>query len=62
MINDALVAAEGVRFGKSRRAAGHKRERLVVAEAAKELSFSESVWSSRISNLVSSSSRTGSLT
>ena len=37
MVADVLVAAEGIGFGKSRRAARHMGERLVVAEAAEEI-------------------------
>jgi hypothetical protein len=37
VVDNSLITAEGVRFGKSGRAAGHKGERLVVAETAEEI-------------------------
>ena len=37
VVDDVLIAAEGVGFGKSRRAAWHIGERLVIAEAAEQI-------------------------
>ena len=37
VVDEVLIAAEGVGFGKSGRAAGHKGEGLVVAETAEEI-------------------------
>ena len=37
VVDEVLIAAEGIFFGKAGRAAGRKSERLVVAEAAKQV-------------------------
>src|ERR1700739_2939318 len=37
VVDEVLIAAEGIGFGESRRAAGDKRERLVVAEPREDI-------------------------
>ena len=62
VIDNSLVAAEGVLFGKkSGGASGHKGDGLVITEAREDGIALERLWSSRTSNLVSSRLRTGSL-
>ena len=67
VVDEVFVAAEGIGLGKVERAAGgytaarYKRERLVVAEAGKNIVSRVNDSSSRVSNLVSFRLRTGSL-